>query len=99
MAEAKNDAGSPKGDDEKKSGGSVPERELDVARAREEFAATLDELEDRLNPKTQFLRAREAVTKRVSDDPKVLAVAAAGAAGLAAAVTGIARLASRASRR
>ena len=48
--------------------------ENDLARAREEFAATLDEIEQRLNPKVQFARARAAVTKRVaritSRDPR-----------------------------
>lgn len=78
---------------------AVPDIQSDVDRTREEFAATLDALEDRLNPKAQFRRVRAAVTKRISDDPKVLAAAAAGAAGLAAAVTGIARIASRGSRR
>lgn len=66
----------------------------DVAKTRDEFAATLDAIEDRLNPKTQLRRARS----RVSNDPKVLAAAAVGAAGLAAAVTGVARLVSRARR-
>ncbi|BDZ48233.1 hypothetical protein GCM10025867_04740 [Frondihabitans sucicola] len=98
MTPPKNDPDS-SAEAQKAAGGSIPERELDVARAREEFAATLDELENRLNPKNQFRRARTAVTKRVSDDPKVLAAAAAGAAGLAAAVAGVARLASRGSRR
>jgi hypothetical protein len=90
MTPKKNDPDSPAG----RRGGA----EADLTRAREEFAATLDELENRLNPKNQFKRARAAVTKRVTDDPKVLAAAAAGAAGLAAAVAGVARLASRGSR-
>jgi hypothetical protein len=80
-------------------GGRTPDAADDLTRAREEFAATLDEIEDRLNPKTQLRRARDSVKKRVSDDPKVLAAAAAGAAGLAAVVAGAARLASRGSRR
>lgn len=99
MTPPKNDSDRAGSSDEKASKPSLPETQRDVSETRAEFAATLDELEERLNPKIQYRRARSAVTKRVSDDPKVLAVAAAGAAGLAAAVTGIAKLASRAGRR
>ena len=70
---------------------SVPAIADEVARTRAEFAATLDEIEDRLNPKANIGRAKD----KVVNDPKVLAATATGAAGLAAAVSGIAKIASR----
>lgn len=88
---AKDPSGSPDKDD---SPTTVPGIADEVARTRDEFAATLDEIEDRLNPKANLRRAKS----KVSNDPKVLAVAAAGAAGLAAVVTGIAKLAARSRR-
>jgi hypothetical protein len=75
---------------------SIPNIERDVARTREEFAATLNAIEDKVNPRSQFRRARAAVKKRLDDDPTPLvAGAAAGVAGAVAIVAGIARLASR----
>jgi hypothetical protein len=92
MTPAAKDPSGPGTEDE--SPKTVPGIADEVARTRDEFAATLDEIEDRLNPKANIMRAKSKVT----NDPKVLAVAAAGAAGLAAVVTGIAKLAARSRR-
>lgn len=82
------------GDSAESSGESVSP-EADLKRARAEFAATLDEIEDRLNPRIQARRATASIKRRVSKDPAVLGAAAAGAAALAAAIASVAKIASR----
>jgi hypothetical protein len=67
----------------------------DVERARAEFAATLDEIENRINPKIQARRAQASIKRRLGSDPRALGAAAVGAAAVAATVAGIARIASR----
>ncbi|MCJ0701448.1 DUF3618 domain-containing protein [Frigoribacterium faeni] len=77
-------------------GASIPEIELDLARTREEFAATLDAIEDKLSVPAHARRLKASVKRRYSDDPKpVVAAAAAGAAGLAAIVAGVVKVARR----
>ncbi|MBD8704768.1 DUF3618 domain-containing protein [Frigoribacterium sp. CFBP 13712] len=85
-------------EDEKgpRPGASIPEIELDLARTREEFAATLDAIEDKLSVPAHARRLKASVKRRYSDDPKpVVAAAAAGAAGLAAIVAGVVKVARR----
>ncbi len=50
----------------KRSKSDLAALQADVAATRDEFAATLDAIEDKLNPKTQFRRARGAISKIVS---------------------------------
>ncbi|GAA0965732.1 DUF3618 domain-containing protein [Frigoribacterium faeni] len=77
-------------------GASIPEIELDIARTREEFAATLDAIEDKLSVPAHARRLKAGVKKRFADDPKpVVAAAAAGAAGVAAIVAGVVKAARR----
>jgi hypothetical protein len=77
-------------------GASIPEIELDISRTREEFAATLDAIEDKLSVPAHARRLKASVKRRYADDPKpVVAAAAAGAAGLAAIVAGIVKASRR----
>ncbi|MCU1529751.1 MAG: hypothetical protein JWP75_3514 [Frondihabitans sp.] len=82
---------SPKASDE----GSTGDARKDVERARAEFAETLDEIENRLNPRIQARRAQASIKRRFERDPRVLGAAAVGAAALAATIAGVARIASR----
>jgi hypothetical protein len=71
-------------------GASIPEIELDLARTREEFAATLDAIEDKLSVPAHARRVKASVKRRLDTDPKpVIAAAAAGAVGVVALVAGI----------
>lgn len=71
-------------------GASIPEIELDLARTREEFAATLDAIEDKLSVPAHARRLKSSVKRRLDTDPKpVLAAAAAGTVGVVALVAGI----------
>jgi len=73
-----------------RAGASIPEIELDLARTREEFAATLDAIEDKLSVPAHARRVKASVKRRLDTDPKpVLAAAAAGAVGVVALVAGI----------
>jgi len=73
-----------------RAGASIPEIELDLARTREEFAATLDAIEDKLSVPAHARRLKASVTRRFDSDPKpVLAAAAAGTVGVVALVAGI----------
>jgi hypothetical protein len=82
---------SPKPSDESPDG----DARADVERARAEFAETLDEIENRLNPKIQAKRAQASIKRRLDHDPRVVGAAAVGAAALAATIAGVARIASR----
>ena len=93
----------PAGDDDKGSdssgdtgssglrpGASAAEIELEVARTREEFAATLDAIEDKFDVPAHARRLTAGVKRRFADDPsKVVGSAVAGVAGIAAIVAGI----------
>jgi len=71
-------------------GASIPEIELDLARTREEFAATLDAIEDKLSVPAHARRLKASVKRRLDTDPKpVVAAAAAGTVGVVALVAGI----------
>lgn len=71
-------------------GASIPEIELDLARTREEFAATLDAIEDKLSVPAHARRLKASVKRRLDSDPKpVMAAAAAGTVGVVALVAGI----------
>jgi len=71
-------------------GASIPEIELDLARTREEFAATLDAIEDKLSVPAHARRLKASVKRRLDSDPKpVVAAAAAGTVGVVALVAGI----------
>lgn len=71
-------------------GASIPEIELDLARTREEFAATLDAIEDKLSVPAHARRLKASVKRRLDSDPKpVVAAAAAGTVGVVAIVAGI----------
>ena len=71
-------------------GASAAEIELEVARTREEFAATLDAIEDMFDVPAHARRLTAGVKRRFADDPaKVVAPAVAGVAGIAAIVAGI----------
>jgi len=71
-------------------GASIPEIELDLARTREEFAATLDAIEDKLSVPAHARRLKASVSRRLGRDPKpVVAAAAAGTIGVVALVAGI----------
>lgn len=73
-----------------RAGASIPEIELDLARTREEFAATLDAIEDKLSVPAHARRVKASVKRRLDTDPKpVLAAAAAGTVGVVALVAGI----------
>jgi len=73
-----------------RAGASIPEIELDLARTREEFAATLDAIEDKLSVPAHARRLKASVTRRLDTDPKpVVAAAAAGTVGVVALVAGI----------
>ena len=85
-------------EDEKgpRPGASIPEIELDLARTREEFAATLDAIEDKLSVPAHARRLKASVKRRLDDDPApVVAAAAAGVAGVAAVVAGVVKIARR----
>lgn len=73
-------------------GAGQAEIELEVARTREEFAATLDAIEDKLSVPAHARRLKASVQRRLDDDPvKVVGPVLAGIAGVAAIVAGIAR--------
>lgn len=73
-----------------RAGASIPEIELDLARTREEFAATLDAIEDKLSVPAHARRVKASVKRRLDADPKpVIAAAAAGTVGVVALVAGI----------
>jgi len=73
-----------------RAGASIPEIELDLARTREEFAATLDAIEDKLSVPAHARRLKASVKRRLDNDPKpVVAAAAAGTVGVVALVAGI----------
>jgi hypothetical protein len=75
---------------------SIPEIELDLARTREEFAETLDAIEDKLSVPAHARRLKASVKRRWADDKKpVVAAAATGAVGVAALVAGIVKAARR----
>jgi len=75
---------------------SIPELELDVARTREEFARTLDAIEDKLSVPAHARRLTASVRRRLDDDPRpVVAAAAAGVVGVASLVVGIVKIARR----
>ncbi|QNE44124.1 DUF3618 domain-containing protein [Frigoribacterium sp. NBH87] len=75
---------------------SIPELELDVARTREEFARTLDAIEDKLSVPAHARRLRDSVSRRWHDDPRpVVAAGVAGVVGLASVVAGVVRIARR----
>lgn len=85
-------------EDEKgpRPGASIPEIELDLARTREEFAATLDAIEDKLSVPAHARRLRDSVSRRWHDDPRpVVAAGVAGVVGLASVVAGVVRIARR----
>lgn len=71
-------------------GASIPEIELDVAKTREEFARTLDAIEDKLSVPAHARRLTAGVKRRLRDgDAKPVAAAAAGVVGVVAVVAGI----------
>jgi len=73
-----------------REGASAAEIELEVTRTREEFARTLDAIEDKLSVPAHARRLKAGVQRRLADDPtKVVAPALAGVAGIAAIVAGI----------
>ena len=79
-----------------REGASIPELELDVARTREEFARTLDAIEDKLSVPAHARRLTASVRRRLDDDPRsVVAAAAAGVVGVASLVVGIVKIARR----
>jgi hypothetical protein len=75
---------------------SIPELELDVARTREEFARTLDAIEDKLSVPAHARRLRDSVSRRWHDDRRpVVAAGVAGVVGVASVVAGVVRIARR----
>lgn len=71
-------------------GASQAEIELEIARTREEFARTLDAIEDKFDLPAHARRLTASVRRRLDDDPaKVVAPVLAGVAGVAAIVAGI----------